>query len=366
MEIDDWTGHADNMVLCRAAARSVLHAIGRGYEDFLVDEITSETIIRLYQKLVEKTVDLTRPLKPFVRGIAQNVWNNMERSNRKFASLPDIIVEIPEAPEFSEFTVKILCRMRRQLQNSAKMLKVLDLYERGVVEADDIADALGISKESAYKCKERIQIAAHDAHIAEIEERLAMFGKNPSKLLLEDALFVGRTTIEKTATARMAADQMEELILDELNRDKGKAIHLLAFHEMAVHRFDDNAMSDPVLKGLWLQSMNFDSFSKHVLLFKDADTSKQIIIATDRIRYAINYWVHEHFLYTTQILPASDLGWCEFTERLCCNAVEALAGSLSVMSHGRTHELLLEILDSQILVIPSKLHLLAKKFHRLK
>lgn len=258
MEIDDWTGHADNLILCREVARQMLSHEGRAYAGVGLDDLVSEAIIVLHQNIAAKKFDLSRPLRPYVKGIVRNLLNNAQRKAKeyRFSMLDDSIRPLT-VPEFSETTVKLLCRMRNELHDSPRLCRVLDVYERGGVKAADIIDALGMTENAANKSKERIVHAANAAVGAEIRDRISRFCNDPSKLLLDDALFVGRTKIEKTLSAVMAAKEVL-LIATKASTvgDEDKALHYIPFQEMAMERIDSEMKADPLLflANSWLKA----------------------------------------------------------------------------------------------------------------
>jgi RNA polymerase sigma factor (sigma-70 family) len=116
-----------------------------------VSDVFQDTVIVLYNQIVDGTLNLTSDLKGYFFGIARNIWNTQLRKKKKTVELELDLIQDPEIDEDND-------RMFERIVNRAFMkLKpdsqaVLNLYYEGC-SYDEIAIKMNLKNEGYARRK---------------------------------------------------------------------------------------------------------------------------------------------------------------------------------------------------------------------
>ena len=135
-----------------------------------VSDVFQDTIIALYQRIMENNFTLTSDLKGYFFGIARNIWNTHLRKRIKTEQIEsDLIGDENDEAEDKVFE-KILARAFVKLKPDCQ--KVLTLFYEGA-GYDEIANKLSLKSEQyarrkKYLCKESLmELIKQDPDYAE-------------------------------------------------------------------------------------------------------------------------------------------------------------------------------------------------------
>jgi RNA polymerase sigma factor (sigma-70 family) len=116
-----------------------------------VSDLFQETIITLYQKITEDTLELTTDLKGYFFGIAKNIWNEELRKKKRVVGLTmDIVEEDDSESRYDPALEKILSRSFEKLKLDSQT--ILTLFSEGL-SYEDIAIKMNLKNETYARRK---------------------------------------------------------------------------------------------------------------------------------------------------------------------------------------------------------------------
>lgn len=135
-----------------------------------VSDIFQDSIITLYQRIMENNLTLTSDLKAYFFGIARNIWSAQLRKRMKTEPFDaDVVSDDGEEVDDPVFQ-KIISRAFDKLKPDCR--KILILFYEGAAY-DEIAEKMSLKNEQyarrkKYLCKETLmEIIKQDPHYAE-------------------------------------------------------------------------------------------------------------------------------------------------------------------------------------------------------
>jgi RNA polymerase sigma factor (sigma-70 family) len=122
-----------------------------------VSDVFQESVITLYQKIIDNNFTLTSELKGYFFGIARNIWNAELRGKRKTEELKNDYPE-EEEDQLDPLFQKIMARAFSKLKPDCQ--QVLTLYYDGC-SFGEIAEKMSLKNEmyarrKKYLCKEAL------------------------------------------------------------------------------------------------------------------------------------------------------------------------------------------------------------------
>lgn len=124
-----------------------------------VSDVFQDTIIVLYQQVIDNNINLTSDLKGYFFGIARNIWNSQLRQKKRVSELNMDVVEEDDTNDLSDPVLeKILSRSFVKLKPDCQT--ILNLFYEGL-SYEEIALKMGLKSESyarrkKYLCKEAL------------------------------------------------------------------------------------------------------------------------------------------------------------------------------------------------------------------
>lgn len=116
-----------------------------------VSDVFQDTIIVLYNQIIDGTLNLTSDLKGYFFGIARNIWNTQLRKKRKTVELELDLLQEPEIDEDNDrMFERIVNRAFQKLKPDSQA--VLNLYYEGC-SYDEIAVKMNLKNEGYARRK---------------------------------------------------------------------------------------------------------------------------------------------------------------------------------------------------------------------
>lgn len=116
-----------------------------------VSDVFQDTIIVLYNQILDGTLNLTSDLKGYFFGIARNIWNTQLRKKRKTVELELDLLQEPEIDEDNDrMFERIVNRAFQKLKPDSQA--VLNLYYEGC-SYDEIAVKMNLKNEGYARRK---------------------------------------------------------------------------------------------------------------------------------------------------------------------------------------------------------------------
>ena len=133
------------------------HVISNSGSDDDVSDVFQDTIIVLYNQIVEESLHLSADLKGYFFGIARNIWSAQLRKKQKTIELEiDVVDEEATEEQYDPVLERIISRSFQKLKPDQQM--VLNLFSEGD-SYEEIAKKMNLKSEvyarrKKYLCKE--------------------------------------------------------------------------------------------------------------------------------------------------------------------------------------------------------------------
>jgi RNA polymerase sigma factor (sigma-70 family) len=143
------------------------HVLSNSGSEEDVSDVFQDTIIVLYNQIVDNTLHLTSDLKGYFFGIARNVWSAQLRKKQKTIELEvDVADEEATEEQYDPVLERIISRAFQKLKPDQQM--VLNLFSDGD-SYEVIAQKMNLKNEvyarrKKYLCKEALLELVKDDH----------------------------------------------------------------------------------------------------------------------------------------------------------------------------------------------------------
>ncbi|MBN2863440.1 MAG: RNA polymerase sigma factor [Bacteroidales bacterium] len=137
------------------------HVVKNSGTDDDVSDVFQDSIIILYNQIVDGTLQLNSDLKGYFFGIARNIWSAQLRKKRKTIELELDLLEEPDIDDDNDrMFERIVSRAFQKLKPDFQT--VLTLYSEGC-SYDEIAEKMKLKNENyarrkKYLCKEALMV----------------------------------------------------------------------------------------------------------------------------------------------------------------------------------------------------------------